>query len=295
MSEELKRIRNQTANAQSITHHGRQVVLDSYEEALVVPEIAQKFIETCPGLVAEVMDDIGGEFVDQQQDSGFIWVANMTGNPDASDMVDSKAVRDKRWVTIQIPNPKRQARPITERALGGMQEYKGKGGALEALNLFPTIYIVPPYKRRRLETATAQWMLSRDAKCEKGWTGKLIKSRAPSQFEPDMTWPLDEMRQYLRLMDPNAQLGETEAQIQRRFAKRGAKKEALIESATSAHKELTLKRLHFRLADPKFRTPPTRREFEEFYSGWKEEVEEAKAAARPKRPVGRPKKQQPEA
>jgi hypothetical protein len=189
---------------QSIFHNGQQIILQSYEEKLVAPEVAERFFETCPGLVSPVHEDIGGEYVEEGDDKTYVWIANMTGDPDGPPNITKKIAEGKRWVTREVPNPKLQPRPISEKALGGMQEYIGKGGALEALNLFPTVFTVPPYKRRKLPTLTANWMLGRDAKCERENQGKLIRSRAPTQFEPDITWPLNEMRQYLRLMDPVA-------------------------------------------------------------------------------------------
>ena len=43
--------------------------------------------------------------------------------------------------------------------------------------------------------------------------GCVIKSRPKSHFEPDDTWPLDDIRSYFKLLNPVAELGPTEKEI----------------------------------------------------------------------------------
>lgn len=100
--------------------------------------------------------------------------------------------------------------------------------------------------------------------------GAAIKSRAPSDFEPRPNtiddWSLDDLRAYLKLMDPEAENGRSEEQVIRDAKKRNHRKPEEIEVHIEEEKSLIMKRLFFRLADPQYPVP-SRRDFNEFIRG----------------------------
>ena len=97
-----------------------------------------------------------------------------------------------------------------------------------------------------------------------------MKSRAPSMFEPKPEnaddWSLNELRAYLQLLDPTAEMGRSEEQVGRDAKKRNHRKDEEIRAHVEEEKSLIMKRLYFRLADPRYPIP-TRRDFEEFVRG----------------------------
>jgi hypothetical protein len=264
----LVRLRNNTGVAQNIVYEGRQIVLGPHEDGDYVKPVADKFLEIRAPLVTVAEEDIGGIYEEGSPDT--VWVANMTGNPDSPDQVKAKLFVNRQWQMIPVDNPNKAARPLVLKCDMGMKEYTAKDGALESLNLGKKVIRIPPYKRRAMPSNEARWWLNRDAISEAHYRGASIKSRAPSAFEPRPdtidSWSLDELRAYLKLMDPNAEMGRSEEQVARDAKKRNHRKNEEVLAHVEEEKSLIMKRLFFRLADPRYPVP-SRREFEEFMRG----------------------------
>tara|TARA_R110000744_G_scaffold61318_1_gene126698 strand:+ start:1102 stop:2025 length:924 start_codon:yes stop_codon:yes gene_type:complete len=301
----LVTLRNNTSIPQNIVFHGKQIILGSNEEMDFIEVVAEKFIELRSPLVSVVEEDVGGVYEDSQKD--IIWVANMTGNPDAPDVIKAKLFVNRQWQMVDADNPKKKARPLTMFFDQGMRSYTAKDGALEALNLAKKEIKIPPYKRRALPSNEAKWWLNRDSVCEAHYRGCSIKSREPTDFEPSPgnidEWALDNLRAYLKLMDPGAEMGRSQATVTSEAKKRGHRKDAEISAHVEEEKHLLMKRIYFRLVDPQYPVP-SKSEFLEFVHGQKEvaPVEEDAAASmiekstqEVKRKRGRPRKNPPEA
>jgi len=281
----LKTLRNSSNRPQPIVYEGMKFELKPLEERSFEVAVADKFLIDCAPTVKEVDEkDIGGTFqakaVEEQ-----IWIANMTGNPDASETIVDKVydTRMRTWATQTGDNPKKPARPVVRKMKGNMQEYTSRSGHAEAFNLFPATIEIPPFKRRLLPKNIAVWMLTRDGNHDKHNRGTIIRSRAPSNFEPDDSWELDDMRAYLRLMDDSAEIGPSETHLSAEYGTED------IDYYIHAAKVLCLKRLHFRLADPTYRLF-NRAEFNAFRENFEPSPPSDSSPKSPTSKRGRPKK-----
>ena len=301
----LVTLKNNTGVPQSIVFNGKQIILESNREQDFIQAVADKFVESRSPLVSVVEEDVGGVYEDE--DDGLIWIANITGNPDAPEKVLSKLFVDRRWQMVEIDNPKREPRMLVNKFDMGMKSYIAKDGAIEALNLPKRRIEIPPFKRRALPSNQAKWWLNRDAISEAAIRGCSIKSRAPTEFEPNPKnvddWSLDDLRAYLKLMDPGAEMGRSEASVVSEAKKRGHRKPEEVSAHIEEEKYLITKRIYFRLVDPQY-SVPTKSQFLEFVHGQKEikPIEEdiaaeliEKSAEQVKRKRGRPKKNPTEA
>jgi len=302
----LVTLKNNTGVAQNVVFQGKQIILGPHEESDFIQAVADKFIEIRSPLVSVVQEEIGGVYEDTQ--SEIVWVANMTGNPDAPDVIKAKLFVNRQWQVVDTDNPKKKARPLVMYCDQGSRYYTAKDGALEALNLPKKEIKIPPYKRRALPAIEAKWWLNRDAVNENHFRGQSIKSRPPTDFEPNAKdideWSLDDLRAYLKLLDPGAEMGKSNAEVVTYAKKVGHRKEDEIAAHIEEEKHLAMKRIYFRLVDPQYPVP-TKKDFMEFVHGQKvveQTTEESamelveKSTEVVKRKRGRPrKKPEPEA
>jgi len=255
-----KRIKNISGVEQSIVFNGKQLTIGKRDEMEMDDEVADTFLDRCEGFVVEAIE-IGG--IVEEDEESVIWVANMTGDPDARATVPQKVLVGKgSWGTQEVTNPLKEAREIRRQMQGAMVEQMGKAG-LEGLNLLPITISVPPYQRRKLPTHIGKWFLQRSAM---GTPGAVIKSRAKSNFEPDLKWELDDMRVYLQLVDSSVtghDLGATFKKLKSEVSRQRKGGEEELRKKVRAAKEILMKRLHKRLADPRYRLP-SKSEFDEF-------------------------------
>jgi hypothetical protein len=277
MAEQLKTIKNTSAVAQSIIFKGLQFVLQPFDEQTFDAAIADKFLELCAPLVSDATSNIADTYApDLQLET--VWVANMTGSPEAPDKIEvSTFTKNRRWEKLAIPNPNKDARTISREMKGGHRQFFGKDGGMIQESLIGKVYAAPPYRRTPMPKVVADWFLMRDANAHDS-RGAVIKSRPPSSFEPDMHWPLAEMRTYLRLIDPMCKLPMGDDELKGRAVQEQWTEQQAKEELRKAKHEC-LKILYFRVVDPKYRLP-TREEFAEFYSGKSaEEVTKQELAA----------------
>jgi hypothetical protein len=232
--------------------------LEPKEEKIVSEEIATKFLEICQPYVTEIKTDLLGK-VDSSVKLDKIWIANMMGNPDAAENIETRSFIDRQWKTVSVSNPKKEARMVGRKLDLGQREYVGKDGLRDMLNLGTIVLSVQPYTRKEFDRAEGEWFLQRDGNQDVGMRGAAIRSRPPSNFEPDMNWSLDDMRMYLYLADNNAALGIQENDLRTKCASDKSDPDIELQKA----KILCMKRLHFRLADPQYRLP-TKAEFDDY-------------------------------
>jgi hypothetical protein len=255
---------------QTIIFKGAEVSIAPNDEQLMVEEVANKFLLDCQGLIEEVAEDFGAEY--QDNESGKLWIANVTGNPDAPSMVQTRLFDSKlkRWVTADIENPIKAPRDLKEWAEGPMEEYTAKDGVAEALNHAGHYVRIPAFRRRQLDAGEVEWFMNRVSNAARaanipGYPVSVAMiSRAPSNFEPDTSWELNDIRMYLRLADPDAIIGPSEEEVLEQAAKDGVEEYEWAQRMNDA-KRLEMKRVYFRLINPKY-TLPTRATFNELKS-----------------------------
>jgi hypothetical protein len=262
----LKRIYNQTAVTQSISWKGVLLSIKPYEEQLVDPDIADAFLDRCMDFVVTAPDEFA-TVATMEPEKKTVWIANMTGNPDAPAKIELREWKEKQWQWIQCENPVKNPINLREYALGPMVEYTSKDGVLEALNTPGKYITVPAFQRVEFDSGTAQWFLERSNMSSpvsrSGTFPKCVVSRKPSNFEPDMSWDLNVMLAYLKFVDPDCKLPRDEQTVTKYMKKKTAEE---VRQALNEEKRLVMKKLYFRLVDPQYRLP-TRREFEEFLKG----------------------------
>ena len=247
----LVTIKNISPRVQQVFYHEQQVVLEPHEEMSFVPEVADFILEELGALVEKVeVGEIAGVY-EPEELNRTTWVSNMTGNPDAPDTVKVPVYnkQTKGRDMVDMHNPLKDTVHIRRQMKGAEVQYTDRHGQPGSYIDPPTLFDLPAFQRREMSAKTAQWFLNRDRVVAPHEQGKSIQSREPSHFEPDMTWRLDDMRTYLRLCDPKAQLGPDEKEV--RSEHRGPAGEIALHDA----KRLAMKRLHFRLSDPQVKLP----------------------------------------
>jgi hypothetical protein len=284
--QDTKTLRNTTAVPQSLIYKGRQFVLGEHEEQSFAGDVADAFLGKCAPVVVDIAYDIGHTTVKHVEDTE-AWVANVTGNPASPDLVEQKYF-DKsslRWSSREIKNPNKAPHTISRESKGGHFAYTASDGGLVQKSLPSTVWTILPYRRVKMHKATADWFVTRDGSSGAS-RGACIMSRAPSEFEPDMTWSLDDMRVYMKLVMPDAPLGPDEAKIiaqaksvAAKWAKTHtdakpedveAKVKEELRTGLNAAKQALFRQMYFVLVDPAY-TLPSRKEFREFISGKSED------------------------
>lgn len=245
---QLKKIKNFSGVPQSIVLDGNQIVLDANKEQFFPVEVANEFLAECGNTVREV--NIAALYAENASDQ-LVYLANMTGNPDALEIVKVKQPTKGVWGLHDAPNPKREARDLSWQMKGPQQEYQGRDGTQEGMNVFPTTYSIPRYQRRAFAPHIARWIVSRDARSEQHYRGQVIESRAVP-WAPDSTMDLDDIRLYLKLCDPTAVLGVSQEELDASCV--GMPEDQKLIALYEA-KELALQRVHFRISDPAYPLP----------------------------------------
>ncbi len=263
-SSSLKTIKNVTGAPQSIVMNGQQFTVAAFGEETFDSAIADKFLAICAPALIDSSEQLGATYAPELAQQT-IWVANLTGNPDAPDEVNERRVgQDRKWTDVKVKNPNKEPRTLAREMKGGHKAYIAKDGGLVQLSLPSTQWEIPPFRRRPMPAIAADWFLNRDAHGG-GSRGAAIKSRPQSEFEPDMSWPLDDMRIYLRFVDADANLGIGEDELSKTAIKKKWDAKVVAEELRKA-KQACFKRLYFRLVNPDYRLP-TREEFMEVKLG----------------------------
>ena len=249
------RIRNTTGEKQAIVWKNKQIVMQAHEEGLFDAPLAEAFLERLAPAIINVSKERIGKVVETEVKRRRIYIANMTGNPDAPDTIEARVWENKRWGSHGEPNALKTPMQLTEMLEGPQTEYTDKYGYPAAFNMVARAVSVPPYTRAVMDEGIGLWFLNRcylsTPSSGDSRVVKAIECRPPHNFEPDIDWSLDDMRAYLQLADPNATLGPTEAEIHTANAEDEDAAEAALRDASL----LCWRRIYFRLVDSKYRLP----------------------------------------
>lgn len=132
------------------------------------------------------------------------WIANATGSPFQPEILKRTKLNRQTGIedVYEVPNPLRTARPV-EFAMNKTQKISDsrQGGFKESFSFPPEMVKIPPTTRVPVPRSIAEWLLRRDAQMEDGFQRSLVECRGPSDFEPNESWPIDEMLLYAEIMD----------------------------------------------------------------------------------------------
>jgi hypothetical protein len=286
VADDLKIVRNISSVPQQIVLGGKLIVLKPGDEERMDAKLADKFVRECEPHV-EFVDEEELNVFDPDSANDIVWLANVTGNPAFPQKLPVRTLRQtqvegrirKEWVTDMVDNPSAQAHPISRNYAPGQVSYTGRDGSYLTKTLPEITITIPPYKRRPVRKDIAEWFMRRDASSGAGHAGSTIISRKPSNFEPDMSWSLDDMRAYLKLISSEmAELGPDEAELLK-IAKRQKLDARGSELLLKETKEKVLKDLWYFVADRRYKLP-TKAQFREYVSGKSSEELAAEQAQR---------------
>lgn len=250
-------------------------------EQAVEAELAESVLRQLGPAVSKIdMGEVGGEYVSDEVPQ-MVWLANITGNPDAPDMVvaghylDRETQQRKQALAANLAKEPKDIRELCKGAqtvihtISGPWGKTGPGKVLE----------LPAYNRAEFPIDEARWLLRRSGT---GPIKSVMKCRpyVRGEFEPNKSWGLNDLRAWLAMVDPTTEkdnkLGPREeeilASIKTQMVAEKGKALSKTEEATAARraaqelfkaKTLALKRCYFRLVDPKY-PHPTEDEFKRF-------------------------------
>lgn len=253
-------LRNTSNVEQQVLAGNTHDLVAPYQEIVLLEADAEHALRTYDFLEKINMNAIGREVRDDN--TAPIWMANMSGNPDAPKKLSlglhknkMTGLKEETFTDNLLANPL----PYTTRYnLATAPEKEHFRSDKIELTQPARRFQIMPYERKPVENRVARIVKAkiRDASAARRIIGHVIESRPPGAYEPDASWSLDEIRLWLFLADRKCILGDSEREIRRAADDEAAANKALVQA-----KLLGLKRVYFRSADPQYRLP-TRTEFE---------------------------------
>jgi hypothetical protein len=276
------RVRNKSPLEKYVIRQGTKITFGAFEERVMVDDLAKEFMKKFPNDVEKIPEEDFGAVAQPMTKSGSVWLANVTGDPDGPDTLQVKERLPKGWATkgspffeASIKNPAKDPSTLKYTIGGSQVEYVNESGGLSAWNKPSQVISIPPFRRVELGQYIAEWLLNREAgSAIPGVIGeyprRVILSRPPNKFEPNLNWELFDLSEYLKLIDSEAPVEESEAKIRSRFKKRT---ESEIQVEIETIKRKVMKRLYFRLVNPKY-ILPSEDEWNDYIAGLKEPKKE---------------------
>jgi len=181
--------------------------------------------------VAELTEQTTVSYVEPVPDTD-LYIANMTGDPDAplSFVVARKKNKKTNLFEDIIEDNENLAAQVLEESLGQRHvNYEGslamgggettftQIGTNTVTKLGRTIRILP-FQRVKVPRELGYELLKRDAQRPHQQRGKVIRARAPEEFEPKMSWSNEQKRAWLELADSSfrnnpSSLGPTDDEV----------------------------------------------------------------------------------
>lgn len=176
--------------------------------------MAPQEIRTWPRDMADVLLAQRGKYIQPYRPlyippspgEAITYIANVTGNPHAPEMLTKKRFDKSRGIEeeFQIPNPIRVAKILEYELQSEQVVQMGQGGSKESYSFPPKRVKVPSTMRLPVPRSVAEWLIRRDAQGDDDSRGSLIECRGPSDFEPNESWPLEDMLLYASMVDKQA-------------------------------------------------------------------------------------------
>jgi hypothetical protein len=247
----LTTIQNLTDVAQKVIWDDRIEVLQPYSTREVSRGLAMAFIERRAGYVVEYVPAVVPSPV---EGDARVWIANATGNPFLPKKLFDKVVRKGVETIIELDNPLCTPVAITHMMSQSqiVQPAPRDPNSMESVNLPRLPVRIPPFQRIMVGQTVANWLIRRDQQQARHHIGKLVTCDQPADYEPNDTWPLDEIREYACFID--------DVKFRRDHSEWGdvlgpAENELNGEAAVLDAKITLLHKLFFTLIDRRFAKP----------------------------------------
>ena len=264
-------LRNITGVEQFVLVNNQRFSIGGYQVRVYNGEVAEAFLTRCaPRIVRE--SGVGAVEEDRPRYER-VYLYNTSGDPDAPKTVKvSKFVKGQGTIEVEIENPLSKGTAVT-RTLGGEERASTVNGAATVVRTAPREITVHPWTRKAFEKPEADWMMNREGMRPKVHQS-LARSRPPTNFEPDDGWRLDDMIAFAKCIDPRCKFTPSEKELRALASPGRGRQERLVslfgeisfdspEAVVDAAKDLMLRRLFFRVANPLY-TLPSREEFMEY-------------------------------
>lgn len=296
-------LRNITSKEQALLV-GDGFLVKPYDEVVMDDEDAHIALKRYGDILEKVEVGNIGNTIELDKDAP-VWVANVSGDPDAPEKVVVDIRRNKitqEMQEITAENYLAKPLPVTVRWRAKTKREQYRSSTIE-IKPPKQRYTVQALERKPVDRQLANAMLKRSMEAGPGMQGRLIASRPPSSFEPDGSWSLDDMRAWLFVVDPRGY--EKAMPPSEKWLRSNAKNKSAADRAVEKERITMLKRCFIRSANPSFQLP-SRSEFERMLGRADVQqvltdstvdeiaINEQIVAAQTK-PRGRPKKVQPEA
>jgi hypothetical protein len=199
-----------------------------------------------------------------------IWIANMTGNPDAPDMVPG--YNNKGEFGDLEPSPKKKPRTLYIQGVGRYDEEKRSEGGIIIKKTWPGREVsLEPFSQIEVTKGEAHAFLMADQILPEGHRGSCVVSEDIGNiFQPEISWDLDTRRAYLEMLPEDGAefpagkkvLGASEAEVREAHKDEHPRE---IARALDAAKKTCWERIVLRLFRPAIKKP-TQKQFEAFLS-----------------------------
>lgn len=203
-----------------------------------------------------------------------VWVANMTGNPDAPDTVVGYRVNGNGVSEYghQEPNPNKEARTIYIQGVGRYDEdHIDPMSGVYLKKTWPGREVtLEPYTQIEVSAPEANAFMASDFSMPDSHRGAVVVSEDISNlFHPEISWDLDTRRAYLEMLPEDGEnfpagrkvLGPSEAEIRAQGAEAGLSPREIAQNLDKA-KQDCWKRIVLRLFRPNIKKP-TQKQFEQ--------------------------------
>lgn len=203
--QEFKWLRNDGVTPAECIYEGRKFSIEPGETRRFASHVADVMLEECGD---DVVWDADFEYRDDLRAAldANVWVANMTGNPLYPETVAIQKYDpvSRRQYTDSVPLPAREPKHLIREMKGGSEIVSGRSGSEQRMK-DPVRISIPPHRRIRLRENEADWFLKRSSNAAQHsgapTASDAIRSRGPSDFEPDYSWDYDDVLLYAELVD----------------------------------------------------------------------------------------------
>lgn len=178
---------------------GKRYVMTAQEIRFWPKDVATAFL-TQRGRYVQVYKAV---YIPPSPGEDLVWLANVTGNPFLPETLTKTRFDRQRGFeeSFEIPNPKRTAAPLEFEMQAQQIIKEGKYGYKESWSMPPKRIKIPPRTRIPCPRSTAEWLIRRDSQMGEDRAGSLIECRAPSGFEPNESWSLEDTLIYAEMVD----------------------------------------------------------------------------------------------
>lgn len=194
-------LENKSDIAQWVYFNDKRETISGYGTKSCSPALARMFIDERGAFIREFQSVNVPPLVPGE---GETWVANMTGNPFVDPKIATKRIHRGKEEELEIDNPLFAPRIIKHKMNGGqrIQPCLNDPSSMESINLPATHIMLPPYRRVKIGSISAEWLLRRDMQQLEFARGQIRTVDAPHSFEPNEAWALDDLRIMAKLVSP---------------------------------------------------------------------------------------------